>query len=122
MQVEKRRVGFYLVVEAVGIPSDQAHPDAFVRKDRQLFRPVVIESGGCFLILFRQCDPGLYHLETTSGKGLRILKPFGMCNAFSCGHPVHLSRPDDLLYPEAIQVRYGSPEKIADGRQPDMRM
>src|SRR5437588_738961 len=45
-----------------------------------------------------------------------------MGDAPACGHPVHLSRPDELLHRGGIAVHDLAREYIGDGAQPDVRM
>src|SRR5690554_6172602 len=45
-----------------------------------------------------------------------------MSYATPCGHPVYFTRPDNLLHTETVTMRHLSTEKVAHGRQTNMRM
>src|SRR5690606_16180681 len=52
----------------------------------------------------------------------RTFKPFRMRDPAARGHPVHLTRTDDLLHAEAVAVRHLATEQVAHRRKADMRV
>jgi hypothetical protein len=121
-QIEHRRIRRHRRLPLRVAAGDQAQRHAAFVPRRKAGRRVVMEFRCDLFVLLRQADPDLDAMQALSRRTLRSGRAFGMHDAATRGHPVHVAGADHLLHSQAVAMGHRAFEQIGDGRKADVRM